>query len=596
MIEQQLSAAIRSAIQILYGVAIAPEQAVLQKTKKEFEGHLTLVVFPFLRISKKTPEQTAQEIGEYLLEHEPSVASFNVIKGFLNLTVAGSNWIEMLNAMHGQETYGITHPAEEAPLVMIEYSSPNTNKPLHLGHVRNNLLGYSLSEILKANGNRVIKTNIVNDRGIHICKSMLAWRKWGEGVTPESSGKKGDHLVGDFYVMFDKHYREEVGQLVASGLSKEEAEARSPLMAEAREMLRRWEAGDAEVRELWNRMNGWVYDGFDRTYKRLGVDFDKIYYESETYLEGREKVLEGLKKGLFYRRDDGSVWADLRPEGLDEKILLRSDGTSVYMTQDIGTAKLRFDDYPIDRMIYVVGNEQNYHFQVLSILLDKLGFAFGKGLIHFSYGMVELPEGKMKSREGTVVDADDLMDEMIATARDISNELGKLDGLSPSEADDIIRVIGLGSLKYFILKVDPRKNMTFNPKESIDFNGNTGSFIQYTYARIRSVLRKAEEQGLVIPEQLPTDTSVNAKEQTLIGSLADFASTVKEAGETYSPACIANYVYDLVREFNQFYHDYTILGESDERIRQLRLTLSAETAKIVRSAMSLLGIEMPERM
>lgn len=596
MIEQQLSAAIRSAIQILYGVAIAPEQAVLQKTKKEFEGHLTLVVFPFLRISKKSPEQTAQEIGEYLLEHEPSVASFNVIKGFLNLTVAGLNWIEMLNAMHGQETYGITHPAEKAPLVMIEYSSPNTNKPLHLGHVRNNLLGYSLSEILKANGNRVIKTNIVNDRGIHICKSMLAWQKWGEGVTPESSGKKGDHLVGDFYVMFDKHYREEVGQLVASGLSKEEAEARSPLMAEAREMLRRWEAGDAEVRELWNRMNGWVYDGFDRTYKRLGVDFDKIYYESETYLEGREKVLEGLKKGLFYRRDDGSVWADLRPEGLDEKILLRSDGTSVYMTQDIGTAKLRFDDYPIDRMIYVVGNEQNYHFQVLSILLDKLGFAFGKGLIHFSYGMVELPEGKMKSREGTVVDADDLMDEMIATARDISNELGKLDGLSPSEADDIIRVIGLGSLKYFILKVDPRKNMTFNPKESIDFNGNTGSFIQYTYARIRSVLRKAEEQGLVIPEQLPTDTSVNAKEQTLIGSLADFASTVKEAGETYSPACIANYVYDLVREFNQFYHDYTILGESDERIRQLRLTLSAETAKIVRSAMSLLGIEMPERM
>ena len=596
MIEQQLSAAIRSAIQTLYGVTIAPEQAVLQKTKKEFEGHLTLVVFPFLRISKKSPEQTAQEIGEYLLEHELSVVSFNVIKGFLNLTVAGSNWIEMLNAMHAQETYGITHPAEEAPLVMIEYSSPNTNKPLHLGHVRNNLLGYSLSEILKANGNRVIKTNIVNDRGIHICKSMLAWQKWGEGVTPESSGKKGDHLVGDFYVMFDKHYREEVGQLVASGLSKEEAEARSPLMAEAREMLRRWEAGDAEVRELWNRMNGWVYDGFDRTYKRLGVDFDKIYYESETYLEGREKVLEGLKKGLFYRRDDGSVWADLRPEGLDEKILLRSDGTSVYMTQDIGTAKLRFDDYPIDRMIYVVGNEQNYHFQVLSILLDKLGFAFGKGLIHFSYGMVELPEGKMKSREGTVVDADDLMDEMIATARDISNELGKLDGLSPSEADDIIRVIGLGSLKYFILKVDPRKNMTFNPKESIDFNGNTGSFIQYTYARIRSVLRKAEEQGLVIPEQLPTDTPVNAKEQTLIGSLADFASTVKEAGETYSPACIANYVYDLVREFNQFYHDYTILGESDERIRQLRLTLSAETAKIVRSAMSLLGIEMPERM
>lgn len=594
--EQQLSAAIRTAISAIYGSTVPPEQTALQKTKKEFEGHLTLVVFPFLRISKKSPEQTAQEIGEYLQEHEPAVASFNVIKGFLNLTVAGSSWIGLLNEMHAQDEYGIVKPAQDAPLVMVEYSSPNTNKPLHLGHVRNNLLGYSLAEILKANGNRVIKTNIVNDRGIHICKSMLAWQKWGDGVTPESSGKKGDHLVGDFYVLFDKHYREEVASLMATGLNKEEAEARSALMAEAREMLRRWEAGDAEVRELWNRMNAWVYAGFDETYKRLGVGFDKIYYESQTYLEGKGKVLEGLEKGLFYRREDGSVWADLKPEGLDEKILLRSDGTSVYMTQDIGTAKLRFDDYPIDKMIYVVGNEQNYHFQVLSILLDKLGFAFGKGLIHFSYGMVELPEGKMKSREGTVVDADDLMDEMIGTARDISNELGKLDGLSREEADNIIRVIGLGSLKYFILKVDPRKNMTFNPKESIDFNGNTGSFIQYTYARIRSVLRKAGEQGIVIPDRLPVDTPIHPKEESLIQSLGNYAAVVREAGDTYSPACIANYVYDLVKEYNQFYHDYSILGESDEGVKQLRLTLSAETAKIIRSAMSLLGIEMPERM
>ncbi len=596
MIEQQLSAAVRAAIEALYNHTAAPEQTALQKTKKEFEGHLTLVVFPFLRISRKSPEETAREIGQYLREHEPAVADFNVIKGFLNLTIAGSRWVEALGAIHADDTFGTRPITAESPLVMVEYSSPNTNKPLHLGHVRNNLLGYSLSRILEANGNRVVKTNIVNDRGIHICKSMLAWKKWGEGATPESTGKKGDHLVGDFYVLFDKHYREELRTLEATGLTREEAEAQSPLMAEAREMLRRWEAGDEEVRALWATMNSWVYAGFDETYRRMGVSFDKIYYESQTYLEGRDKVLEGLSRGLFYCRPDGSVWADLTADGLDEKLLLRADGTSVYMTQDIGTAKLRYDDYPIDRMIYVVGNEQNYHFQVLSLLLDKLGFAFGRGLIHFSYGMVELPEGKMKSREGTVVDADDLMDEMTATARDISNELGKLDGLSREEADDIIRIIGLGSLKYFILKVDPRKNMLFNPKESIDFNGNTGSFIQYTYARIRSVLRKAAEQGLTLPATLPTDTPINAKEQALVQSLADFPDVVREAGETYSPACIANYTYDLVREFNQFYHDYSILGEADERVRALRLVLSAETAKVILTAMSLLGIEMPERM
>ena len=596
MIEQQLSAAVRAAIEALYNHTAAPEQTALQKTKKEFEGHLTLVVFPFLRISRKSPEETAREIGQYLREHEPAVADFNVIKGFLNLTIADSCWVEALSAIHADDAFGARPITAESPLVMVEYSSPNTNKPLHLGHVRNNLLGYSLSRILEANGNRVVKTNIVNDRGIHICKSMLAWKKWGEGATPESTGKKGDHLVGDFYVLFDKHYREELRTLEATGLTREEAEAQSPLMAEAREMLRRWEAGDEEVRALWATMNSWVYAGFDETYRRMGVSFDKIYYESQTYLEGRDKVLEGLSRGLFYRRPDGSVWADLTADGLDEKLLLRADGTSVYMTQDIGTAKLRYDDYPIDRMIYVVGNEQNYHFQVLSLLLDKLGFAFGRGLIHFSYGMVELPEGKMKSREGTVVDADDLMDEMIATAHDISNELGKLDSLSREEADDIIRIIGLGSLKYFILKVDPRKNMLFNPKESIDFNGNTGSFIQYTYARIRSVLRKAAEQGLALPATLPTDTPINAKEQALVQSLADFPDVVREAGETYSPACIANYTYDLVREFNQFYHDYSILGEADERVRTLRLTLSAETAKVILTAMSLLGIEMPERM
>ena len=595
-IEEQITGAALAAVKELYGTEVPEKMIQLQKTRSDFEGNLTLVTFPLLKISHKKPEETAQELGEYLKKNCKAVADFNVVKGFLNLVIAQAAWTGLLNDINADEKFGEKRVTADSPLVMIEYSSPNTNKPLHLGHVRNNLLGYSLSRILEANGNRVVKTNIVNDRGIHICKSMLAWKKWGEGATPESTGKKGDHLVGDFYVLFDKHYREELRTLEATGLTREEAEAQSPLMAEAREMLRRWEAGDEEVRALWATMNSWVYAGFDETYRRLGVSFDKIYYESQTYLEGRDKVLEGLSRGLFYRRPDGSVWADLTADGLDEKLLLRADGTSVYMTQDIGTAKLRYDDYPIDRMIYVVGNEQNYHFQVLSLLLDKLGFAFGRGLIHFSYGMVELPEGKMKSREGTVVDADDLMDEMIATARDISNELGKLDGLSREEADDIIRIIGLGSLKYFILKVDPRKNMTFNPKESIDFNGNTGSFIQYTYARIRSVLRKAAEQGLAVPATLPTDTPINAKEQALVQSLADFADVVREAGETYSPACIANYTYDLVREFNQFYHDYSILGEADERVRTLRLTLSAETAKVILTAMSLLGIEMPERM
>ncbi|MDR3268243.1 MAG: arginine--tRNA ligase [Tannerella sp.] len=595
-IEQQLAESVISGMHSLYGAEVTADQVQLQKTKKEFQGHLTLVVFPFLRLSKKSPVQTAQELGEYLLREAPAVAGFNVIKGFLNLTVAETCWIELLNELNRQPHYGIRPATEQSPLVMIEYSSPNTNKPLHLGHIRNNLLGFSLAKILAANGYRVVKTNIVNDRGIHICKSMLAWQKWGEGATPASSGKKGDHLAGDYYVLFDKHYKAELKALEATGLSREEAEAQSVLMAEAREMLRRWEAGDSDVVALWQTMNGWVYEGFDATYKRLGVDFDHIYYESQTYLEGKKTVLDGLAKGIFYQRDDHSVWADLRPDGLDEKLLLRSDGTSVYMTQDIGTAKLRFDDYPIHRMIYVVGNEQNYHFQVLSILLDKLGFSFGKGLVHFSYGMVELPEGKMKSREGTVVDADDLMEEMIGTARDISNELGKLEGLSPREADEIIRVIGLGALKYFMLKVDPRKNMVFNPKESIDFNGNTGSFIQYTYARICSVLRKAKAQGLVWPEQVAPDTPLTTKEEALIQLTADYAAVVREAGDTYSPACIANYVYDLVKEYNQFYHDYSILNEANEAVKMMRLVLSANVAGIVRSGMSLLGIEAPERM
>ena len=595
-IEDKLVTSVISGLKALYGQDVPAAQVQLQKTKKEFEGHLTLVVFPFLKMSKKGPEQTAQEIGEYLKANEPAVAAFNVIKGFLNLTVASATWIELLNEIHADAQYGIVSADENAPLVMIEYSSPNTNKPLHLGHVRNNLLGNALANIVMANGNKEVKTNIVNDRGIHICKSMLAWQKYGKGETPESSGKKGDHLVGDYYVAFDKHYKAEVAELMEKGMSKEEAEAASPLMNEAREMLVKWEAGDPEVRALWQMMNNWVYAGFDETYRKMGVGFDKIYYESNTYLEGKEKVMEGLEKGFFFKKEDGSVWADLTAEGLDHKLLLRGDGTSVYMTQDIGTAKLRFADYPIDKMIYVVGNEQNYHFQVLSILLDKLGFEWGKSLVHFSYGMVELPEGKMKSREGTVVDADDLMAEMIATAKETSQELGKLDGLTQEEADDIARIVGLGALKYFILKVDARKNMTFNPKESIDFNGNTGPFIQYTYARIRSVLRKAAEAGIVIPEVLPANIELSEKEEGLIQMVADFAAVVRQAGEDYSPSGIANYVYDLVKEYNQFYHDFSILREENEDVKLFRIALSANIAKVVRLGMGLLGIEVPDRM
>ena len=603
-IEQKLVSSVIGGLKALYGQDVPAAQVQLQKTKTEFEGHLTLVVFPFLRMSKKGPEQTAQEIGEYLQANEPSVAAFNVIKGFLNLTIASSAWIELLNGIHADKQYGIVAATDNSPLVMIEYSSPNTNKPLHLGHVRNNLLGNALANIVAANGNKVVKTNIVNDRGIHICKSMLAWQKYGNGETPESSGKKGDHLIGDYYVSFDKHYKAEVKELMAKfqseGMNEEEAkakaEAESPLMKEAREMLVKWEANDPEVRALWKKMNDWVYAGFDETYRMMGVTFDKIYYESNTYLEGKEKVMEGLEKGFFYRKEDGSVWADLTGEGLDHKLLLRADGTSVYMTQDIGTAKLRFADYPIDKMIYVVGNEQNYHFQVLSILLDKLGFEWGKGLVHFSYGMVELPEGKMKSREGTVVDADDLMAEMIDTAKETSNELGKLDGLTKEEADNIARIVGLGALKYFILKVDARKNMTFNPKESIDFNGNTGPFIQYTYARIQSVLRKAKEAGLEIPAQLPVGIELSEKEEGLIQMVADFAAIVKQAGEDYSPSIIANYTYDLVKEYNQFYHDFSILREENEAVKIFRLALSENVAKVVRLGMGLLGIEVPDRM
>lgn len=603
-IEQKLVSSVIGGLKALYGQDVPAAQVQLQKTKKEFEGHLTLVVFPFLRMSKKGPEQTAQEIGEYLQANEPSVAAFNVIKGFLNLTIASSAWIELLNGIHADKQYGIVAATDNSPLVMIEYSSPNTNKPLHLGHVRNNLLGNALANIVAANGNKVVKTNIVNDRGIHICKSMLAWQKYGNGETPESSGKKGDHLIGDYYVSFDKHYKAEVKELMAKfqseGMNEEEAkakaEAESPLMKEAREMLVKWEANDPEVRALWKKMNDWVYAGFDETYRMMGVTFDKIYYESNTYLEGKEKVMEGLEKGFFYRKEDGSVWADLTGEGLDHKLLLRADGTSVYMTQDIGTAKLRFADYPIDKMIYVVGNEQNYHFQVLSILLDKLGFEWGKGLVHFSYGMVELPEGKMKSREGTVVDADDLMAEMIDTAKETSNELGKLDGLTKEEADNIARIVGLGALKYFILKVDARKNMTFNPKESIDFNGNTGPFIQYTYARIQSVLRKAKEAGIEIPAQLPAGIELSEKEEGLIQMVTDFAAVVKQAGEDYSPSIIANYTYDLVKEYNQFYHDFSILREENEAVKVFRLALSENVAKVVRLGMGLLGIEVPDRM
>ena len=589
-IEDKLVASVISGLKALYGQEVPEKMVQMQKTKKEFEGHLTLVVFPFLKMSRKGPEQTAQEIGEYLKANDPAVAAFNVIKGFLNLTIASATWIELLNEIQADEQYGLMQVTDASPLVMIEYSSPNTNKPLHLGHVRNNLLGNALANIVAANGNKVVKTNIVNDRGIHICKSMLAWKKYGNGETPETSGKKGDHLVGDYYVSFDKHYKAEVKELMAKftaqGMSDDEAKAKaeagSPLMQEAREMLVKWEAGDPEIRGLWEMMNNWVYAGFDETYKKMGVGFDKIYYESNTYLEGKEKVMEGLEKGFFYKKEDGSVWADLTAEGLDHKLLLRGDGTSVYMTQDIGTAKLRFADYPINKMIYVVGNEQNYHFQVLSILLDKLGFEWGKSLVHFSYGMVELPEGKMKSREGTVVDADDLMEEMIATAKETSQELGKLDGLTQEEADDIARIVGLGALKYFILKVDARKNMTFNPKESIDFNGNTGPFIQYTYARIQSVLRKAAESGIVISEQIPAGIELSEKEEGLIQMVADFAAVVKQAGEDYSPSIIANYTYDLVKEYNQFYHDFSILREENEAVKVFRIALSANVAKVVR--------------
>lgn len=603
-IEDKLVASVISGLKALYSQEVPEKMVQIQKTKKEFEGHLTLVAFPFLKMSRKGPEQTAQEIGEYLKVNEPAVAAFNVIKGFLNLTIASATWIDLLNEIQADEQYGLVKATETSPLVMIEYSSPNTNKPLHLGHVRNNLLGNALANIVAANGNKVVKTNIVNDRGIHICKSMLAWKKYGNGETPETSGKKGDHLVGDYYVSFDRHYKAEVKELMtefaAQGMSEDEAkakaEAASPLMQEAREMLVKWEAGDPEIRGLWEMMNNWVYAGFDETYRKMGVSFDKIYYESNTYLEGKEKVMEGLEKGFFFKKEDGSVWADLTAEGLDHKLLLRGDGTSVYMTQDIGTAKLRFADYPIDKMIYVVGNEQNYHFQVLSILLDKLGFEWGKSLVHFSYGMVELPEGKMKSREGTVVDADDLMEEMIATAKETSQELGKLDGLTQEEADDIARIVGLGALKYFILKVDARKNMTFNPKESIDFNGNTGPFIQYTYARIQSVLRKAAESGIVVPGQIPAGIELSEKEEGLIQMVADFAAVVKQAGEDYSPSIIANYTYDLVKEYNQFYHDFSILREENEAVKVFRIALSANVAKVVRLGMSLLGIEVPSRM
>lgn len=590
-IDNILSQATADAVKALYGAEVAAESIVPSTTKKEFEGNLTIVVFPFLKASHKRPEDTAQEIGEYLVANCEAVEKFNVIKGFLNITIKPSFWTSVLQSVEATENFGFKPVTDDSRLVMIEYSSPNTNKPLHLGHVRNNLLGFSLAKIMEANGNKVVKTNIVNDRGIHICKSMLAWLKWGNGITPEKAGKKGDHLIGDFYVAFDKHYKEELQQLMDGGMTKEEAEANSTLMKEARTMLKKWEDGDEEVRSLWRTMNEWVYAGFDETYARMGVSFDKIYYESNTYLEGKEKVLEGLEKGIFYRKDDNSVWADLTADGLDQKLLLRTDGTSVYMTQDIGTAKLRFQDYPIDQMIYVVGNEQNYHFQVLSLLLDKLGFSWGKDLIHFSYGMVELPNGKMKSREGTVVDADELMDEMIATARKMSE--GRLKGVPEEEMDDVYRIIGLGALKYFILKVDPRKNMLFNPQESIDFNGNTGPFVQYTYARIRSVLRKSDEADAA------TDITAyepNEKEIEIIQRIADFPSVVSEAGRTYSPALIANYVFELAKGYNQFYHDYSILKEENAVARTFRLHLSRTVADIIRRGFSLLGVEVPERM
>ena len=591
-IEEKLSRGVSQAVHELYGADTPAEKIQLQETRKEFAGDLTVVVFPWVKAARKAPAAVAAEIGAWLEANVDEVESTNAVNGFLNIVIRAGHWGQVLRDIAATADYGITAATDKSPLVMVEYSSPNTNKPLHLGHLRNILLGYSLSRILEACGNRVVKTNIVNDRGIHICKSMLAWQKWGNGATPETAGKKGDHLIGDYYVEFDKHFKAEVKELMDKGMTEDEAKAASPLMLEAREMLRKWEARDPEVRKLWQTMNQWVYDGFDATYKRMGVDFDKIYYESNTYLEGKEKVLEGLEKGIMYRKEDGSVWADLTGEGLDHKLLLRADGTSVYMTQDIGTAKLRFADYPIDKMIYVVGNEQNYHFQVLSILLDKLGFKWGKDLVHFSYGMVELPEGKMKSREGTVVDADDLMAEMVATARQVSQELGKLDGLSEAEIDDIAETVGMGALKYFLLKVDPRKNMTFNPKESIDFNGNTGPFIQYTYARIRSVLRKNAGFSPVDYSGIQPDE----KETALIQQLANFPEIVREAGRSYSPAAIANYVYDLTKNYNAFYHDHSILKEEDPAVRSMRLSLSEQTARVIKTGMGLLGIKVPERM
>ncbi len=603
-IESEIIATVVQAVKECFGQDVPTTMVQLQKTKAEFEGNLTLVVFPFLKLSRLKPEDTAQQLGDYLAKHCKVVQSFNVVKGFLNLTIAPAAWISLLNRIDSEPRFGEKAVNEQSPLVMIEYSSPNTNKPLHLGHVRNNLLGWSLAQIMEANGNRVVKTNIVNDRGIHICKSMLAWKKWGNGATPESTGKKGDHLIGDYYVAFDQHYRTELAELTAKfkaeGMTDEEAEKRakddSPLMKEAHDMLVRWEQGDEEVRALWKKMNDWVYQGFDETYKAMGVGFDKIYYESETYLEGKAKVEEGLAKGLFFRKPDGSVWADLSNEGLDQKLLLRADGTSVYMTQDIGTADLRFKDYPIDKMIYVVGNEQNYHFQVLSILLDRLGFKWGKELVHFSYGMVELPNGKMKSREGTVVDADDLMEEMVSAARRTSEELGKFADMTENERNDIARIVGMGALKYFILKVDARKNMLFNPEESIDFNGNTGPFIQYTYARIRSIMRKAEAEGIVLPSVLPDTLPLNEKEVQLIQKLNSFETVVEQAGKDYSPSGIANYCYELTKDFNQFYHDYSILNAESTEAKTLRLVLAKNVAKTIKNGMQLLGIEVPERM
>ena len=594
-LEKELQLLIIEAIAKLYNAEVNESQITLQKTKKEFTGNYTLVTFPLLRISKKSPEQTAQEIGETLTANSAFIESFNVIKGFLNLSLSSSSWVKTLEDINNNPTYGFTQVNEDSPLYMVEYSSPNTNKPLHLGHVRNNLLGHSLCEILKANGKKVVKTNIVNDRGIHICKSMLAWKKWGNNETPESSNKKGDHLIGDYYVMFDQKYKGELAELESKGLSKDEAEAQSTLMAEAREMLLKWENNETETVNLWKMMNNWVYKGFDETYKEMGVTFDKIYYESDTYLVGRKRVLEGLEKGLFYKKEDNSIWADLSAQNLDHKLLLRADGTSVYMTQDIGTAKLRFDDYPIDTMIYVVGNEQNHHFTVLSALLDMMGYDFGKGLVHFSYGMVELPEGKMKSREGTVVDADDLMKEMIETARETSNELGKLDNCTPEEASDIVRMVGLGALKYFILKVDPRKNMTFNPEETIDFNGHTGPFIQYTHARIQSVLRKAAELNIEIPAVIG-EIELSDKEEGLVHTLVDFASIIKQSAEEYNVSLVANYVYDLVKEYNQFYHDFSILREENQALRYFRLMLSKNVALTIKKGMCLLGIDVPDRM